>query len=137
MDLDLRIIFKGQKSFYSVGKEFINKNTIPMKRKSPFQYAFKMGLLKLHETGRINTIHERVGSYKLPKETIQETSWSGLTYESIFTCFLGYGMTMIVGFGILMFEIFRQKKMKIDTKEIISRPQPYSKKLRKSMSSNF
>ena len=133
MDLDLRIIFKGQKSFYSVGKEFTNKNTIPMKRKSPFLYSFRMGLLKLHETGRINSIHDRVGSYKLPKETIQKTSWNGLTYGSIFTCFLGYGVTVILGLGILVFEIFRQKKRL----KIIPRPQAFSKEHRRSKSSSF
>ena len=104
-----------------------------MKRKSPFLYSFRMGLLKLHETGRINSIHDRVGSYKVPKETIQETSWNGLTYGSIFTCFLGYGVTVILGLGILVFEIFRQKKRL----KIIPRPQAFTKEHRRSKSSSF
>ena len=108
-----------------------------MKRKSPFQYAFKMGLLKLQETGEINNIHERVGSYKLPKERIEETSWNGLSYESIFTCFLGYGVTMLIGFVILVFEIWRQKKMNIERKNVILEQQPFSRKHKRSKSSYF
>ena len=109
MDLELRISFKGKKSVNVMGGEYKKLLTMPMKRKSMFLQEFKVGLLKLHETGKLGRILGRVGTYQLPKEEIEGTSWSGLSLTSIFTCFIGYVMFMLTGIGILCWEVYRAK----------------------------
>ena len=110
MELELRINFKGKKSFNVIGGEHKKLLTMPMKRKSMFLQSFKVELLKLHETGKLGRILGRVGTYQLPKEVSEDTSWSGLSFTSTFTCFIGYVIFMLIGIGILSWEVYRSKK---------------------------
>ena len=112
MELELRINFKGKKSFNVIGGEHKKLLTMPMKRKSMFLQSFKVGLLKLHETGKLGRILGRVGTYQLPKEETEDTSWSGLSLTSTFTCFIGYVISMLIGIGVLSWEVYSTRNEK-------------------------
>ena len=74
-----------------------------------FLQSFKVGILKLHETGKLGRILGRVGTYQLPKEESEDTSWSGLSFTSTFTCFIGYVIVMLIGIAILGWEVNNAK----------------------------